>query len=51
VLAAFVVGYLDRFVAYNVPDGEVKVGLVTIVVILATLVIRPFGLLGKAGTH
>ncbi|HUR50650.1 MAG TPA: branched-chain amino acid ABC transporter permease [Mycobacteriales bacterium] len=49
VLASFVVGYLDRFVAYEVPEGEVKVGLVTIVVIIATLVIRPFGLLGKAG--
>jgi branched-chain amino acid transport system permease protein len=47
VLAAFIVGYLDRFVAYEVPDGEVKVGLVTIVVIIATLVIRPYGLLGK----
>ena len=47
VLASFVVGYLDRFVAYQVPDGEVKVGLVTIVVILATLVLRPNGLLGK----
>jgi branched-chain amino acid transport system permease protein len=52
VLAAFVVGYLDRFVAYQVPEGEVKVGLVTIVVIIATLVIRPFGLLGKpSGAH
>jgi len=52
VLAALVVGYLDRFVAYEVPDGEVKVGLVTIVVIIATLVVRPFGLLGKAsGVH
>jgi branched-chain amino acid transport system permease protein len=52
VLAAFVVGYLDRFVAYQVPDGEVKVGLVTIVVILATLVVRPYGLLGKpVGGH
>jgi branched-chain amino acid transport system permease protein len=49
VLAAFIVGYLDRFVAYQVPEGEVKVGLVTIVVIIATLVIRPFGLLGKSG--
>lgn len=49
VLAAVVVGYLDRFVAYQVPDGEVKVGLVTIAVIIATLVLRPSGLLGKPG--
>ena len=47
VLAAFVVGFLDRFVAYNFENGDIKVGLVTIVVILATLVIRPAGLLGK----
>jgi branched-chain amino acid transport system permease protein len=49
VLAAVIVGYLDRFVAYQVPDGEVKVGLVTIAVIIATLVVRPSGLLGKPG--
>lgn len=47
VLAAIVIGFLDRFVAYQVEGGEVKVGLVTIVVILATLVIRPSGLMGK----
>lgn len=52
VLAAVIVGYLDRFVAYQVPDGEVKVGLVTIAVIIATLVLRPSGLLGKpSGAH
>ena len=47
VLAAVLVGFLDRFVAEVVPEGEVKVGLVTIVVILATLVLRPQGLRGK----
>lgn len=47
VLAAVVVGFLDRFVAFNVQDGDIYVGLVTIAVILATLVLRPAGLLGK----
>lgn len=47
VLAAFVVGFLDRFVAFNVSDGEVKVGLVTIIVIIATLIVRPSGILGS----
>ena len=47
VLAAVVVGFLDRFVAFNVQDGDIKVGLVTVAVILATLVLRPAGLLGK----
>jgi branched-chain amino acid transport system permease protein len=48
VLAAVVVGFLDRFIAFNVQDGDIKVGLVTVGVILATLVLRPQGLLGKA---
>jgi branched-chain amino acid transport system permease protein len=48
VLASVIVGFLDRFVAFNVRDGDIKVGLVTVVVILATLVLRPQGLLGKA---
>ncbi len=47
VLAAVIVGFLDRFIAFNVKDGDIKVGLVTVVVILATLVLRPQGLLGK----
>jgi branched-chain amino acid transport system permease protein len=47
VLASVVVGFLDRFVAFNVQDGDIKVGLVTVAVILATLVLRPQGLLGK----
>ena len=47
LLASVVVGYLDRIVAFNVNNGEVYVGLVTIVVILATLVLRPSGLLGQ----
>ncbi len=51
VLAAVIVGFLDRFVAFNVKDGDIKVGLVTVAVILATLVLRPQGLLGKAVTR
>ncbi len=47
VLASAVVGFLDRFIAFNVKDGDIKVGLVTIGVILATLVLRPQGLLGR----
>ncbi len=47
VLAAVIIGFLDRFIAFNVQDGDIKVGLVTVVVILATLVLRPQGLLGK----
>ena len=47
VLASIVVGFLDRFVAFNVKDGDIKVGLVTVAVILVTLVLRPQGLLGK----
>ena len=47
VLASVVVGFLDRFIAFNVKDGDIKVGLVTVAVILATLVLRPQGVLGK----
>lgn len=47
VLASVIVGFLDRFVAFNVKDGDIKVGLVTVAVILATLILRPQGLLGK----
>jgi branched-chain amino acid transport system permease protein len=47
VLASVVIGFLDRFVAFNVEDGSIKIGLVTVAVILATLVLRPQGLLGK----
>ncbi len=43
VLAAIVIGFLDRFVAFNVQDGDIKVGLVTVAVILVTLVVRPSG--------
>lgn len=50
VLAAVIVGYLDTFVRYNIDDGQIKAGLVTVVVILATLVLRPTGLLGKKAT-
>lgn len=47
ILAAVVVGFLDRFVAFTFSGGEIYVGLITIVVILTTLVVRPSGLLGK----
>ena len=47
VVAAVLVGFLDRAVAYTF--DEAKVGLVTIAVIIVTLVVRPQGLLGKAG--
>jgi branched-chain amino acid transport system permease protein len=48
ILAAVVVGFLDRFVAFTFDNGEIYVGLITIAVILTTLVVRPSGLLGKA---
>ncbi len=48
VLAAVIIGFLDRFVAFTFKDGDIKVGLVTVVVILGTLVLRPAGLMGKA---
>jgi branched-chain amino acid transport system permease protein len=47
IVASIVIGFLDRFVAFNVKDGDIKVGLVTVAVILATLILRPQGLLGK----
>ena len=47
VLASVIVGFLDRFVAFTFTNGDIKVGLVTIAVILGTLVLRPQGLLGK----
>jgi branched-chain amino acid transport system permease protein len=51
VLAAVIVGFLDRFVAFTFDGGEIYVGLITIAVILATLVLRPSGLLGKPVAH
>lgn len=48
VLAAVVIGFLDRFVAFTFTNGDIKVGLVTVAVILGTLVLRPSGLLGAA---
>jgi branched-chain amino acid transport system permease protein len=48
VMAAFIVGFLDRGVAFLVPGGETLVELVTVAVILATLVLRPGGLRGVA---
>lgn len=51
VVASVVVGYLNAFVTYNIQDGSIKVGLVTVVVILGTLVVRPSGILGKAAAR
>ena len=51
ILAAIIVGFLDRFVAFTFSGGEIYVGLITIAVILATLIIRPSGLLGKPVAH
>ena len=51
VLAAVIVGFLDRFVAFTFANGEIYVGLITIAVILTTLVLRPSGLLGKPVAH
>lgn len=51
ILAAIIVGFLDRFVAFTFSGGEIYVGLITIVVILTTLVVRPSGLLGKPVAH
>jgi branched-chain amino acid transport system permease protein len=48
VMAAFIVGFLDRGVAFLVPNGETLVELVTVAVILATLILRPGGLRGVA---
>lgn len=50
ILAAVVVGFLDRTVAITLQDGAIKVGLVTIAVILVTLILRPQGLLGRRPT-
>jgi branched-chain amino acid transport system permease protein len=51
ILAAIIVGFLDRFVAFTFSGGEIYVGLITITVILGTLVLRPTGLLGKEVAH
>jgi branched-chain amino acid transport system permease protein len=51
ILAAIIVGFLDRFVAFTFNNGEIYVGLITIAVILGTLVLRPSGLLGKEVAH
>ena len=48
LLAAVVIGYLDRAVAFLVPQGEVYAPLFTAAVILTVLVVRPQGLLGEA---
>ena len=45
------VSTLDRFVAFTFQNGEIYVGLITIIVILGTLVLRPSGLLGKPVAH
>lgn len=46
VLAALIIGFLDRFIVFTVQDGDTKVVLVTVAVILVTLTVRPSGLLG-----
>lgn len=48
VMAAVIVGFLDRSVAFLLPQGETLVQLVVVVVILGTLILRPGGLRGVA---
>lgn len=47
VLAAILLGFVDRAVAFGLPNGERYVGLVSISVILVTLIARPQGILGR----
>lgn len=47
VLAAVALGYVDRAVAFGVPDGDRYLGLISIGVILITLIARPQGILGR----
>ena len=51
VIAAMIIGFLDRAVAFGVPDGAVLAPLVTAAVILATLVLRPQGIIAGKGAH
>jgi branched-chain amino acid transport system permease protein len=48
LLAAGVLGFLDRLVTEVIPDGGTKAPLVTLVLILGTLVLRPQGIKGRA---
>lgn len=51
LLAALVLGYLDRSVAFLLPTGERFAPLIALTVILVTLVARPRGLLGRRTGH
>lgn len=51
VLAATLLGFIDRAVAFGLPNGERFLGLISVVVILGTLLIRPQGILGQEATH
>ena len=51
IAAAAVIGFLDRAVAFGLPDGAVLAPLVTAVVILVTLVVRPQGLVPGKAAH
>lgn len=47
VIAAIVLGYVDRAVEFGIPDGGRYLGLISICLILITLVVRPQGILGR----
>lgn len=47
VIAAVLLGFLDRGIAFGFSGGERYVGLISILVILVTLVARPTGILGR----
>lgn len=51
IIAAAIIGFLDRAVAFGLPDGAVLAPLVTAVVILGTLVLRPQGIIGGKAVH
>ncbi|HEX9776330.1 MAG TPA: branched-chain amino acid ABC transporter permease [Actinomycetota bacterium] len=51
VLAAVLLGFLDRAVAFGLPSGERYVDLIAVLVILGTLVVRPQGIVARAGAH
>lgn len=51
IVAAVILGFVDRSVAFGISGGERYVGLISIIVILVTLVARPQGILGRKGAH
>ena len=51
IAAAGIIGFLDRAVAFGLPDGAVLAPLVTAVVILGTLILRPQGLVPGKAAH